>query len=78
MLSLRAECSKNGLCNVALLRLGAVFLRSRSRVGLPALATDITRTAGERLEMLWDLVLYLLGRELGLGSKVFGLLAAGA
>ena len=45
MLSLRAECSKNGLCGVALLRLRAVFLRSRSRVGLPALATDITRTA---------------------------------
>jgi hypothetical protein len=45
MLSLRAECSKNGLCGVALLRLRAVFLRSRSRFGLPALATDITRTA---------------------------------
>src|SRR6202162_2228270 len=48
MLSLRAECSKNGLSGVALLRLRAVFLRSRSRVGLPALVTDITRTASLR------------------------------
>ncbi len=47
MLSLRAECSKNGLCGVALLRLRAVFLRSRSRFGLPALVTDIIRTASQ-------------------------------
>jgi hypothetical protein len=45
MLSLRAECSKNDLCGVARLRLRAVFLCSRSRFGLPALATDITRAA---------------------------------
>jgi hypothetical protein len=45
ILSLRAECSKNRLCDVARLRLRAVFLRSRSRVGLASLATDITRTA---------------------------------
>jgi hypothetical protein len=44
ILSLRAECSKNRLCDVAR-RLRAVFLRSRSRVGLASLATDITRTA---------------------------------
>ncbi len=44
ILSLRAECSKNLLCGVALLRLRAVCLRSRSRFGLAALATDITRT----------------------------------
>jgi len=47
ILSLRAECSKNLSCGVALLRLRAVFLRSRSRFGLAALATDITRTAPE-------------------------------
>src|SRR5262249_33340716 len=45
ILSLRAECSPNRSCDVGLLRLRAVCLRSRSRVGLAALATDITRTA---------------------------------
>jgi hypothetical protein len=57
ILSLRAECSiipSAGdlavprtpwlLCRVALLRFRAVFLRSRSRFGLAALATGISRT----------------------------------
>ncbi|HTO87418.1 MAG TPA: hypothetical protein VMR54_07795, partial [Thermoanaerobaculia bacterium] len=44
ILSLRAQCSKNRLSDVAGVRLRAVFLRSRSRVGLAALATDMTRT----------------------------------
>ena len=48
ILSLRAEYSENRLCDVAVLRLRAVFLRLRSRVGLAALATGLSRTASSR------------------------------
>jgi hypothetical protein len=64
MLSLRAECSKNGLCGVALLRLRAVFLRFHSRVGLLALATDITRTASSRVSCRDDLLEECARRDL--------------